>query len=35
MIRRMDGLSDETKRRILAEGAIRFYNMGDPEKLMA
>ncbi len=34
MIRRMEGLSDETKRRILAEGAIRFYNMGDPEKLM-
>ena len=35
MIRRMEGLSEETKRRILAEGAIRFYNMGDPATLMA
>lgn len=29
------GMSAETERRVLAEGAIRFYNLGDPEKLLA
>jgi predicted TIM-barrel fold metal-dependent hydrolase len=29
------GMSAETTRRVLAEGAIRFYNMGDPKELLA
>ncbi len=33
-IRNMPGLSAAAKRRILAEGAIRFYNMGRVEALM-
>ena len=35
LIGNMPGLSSENTRRILAEGAIRFYNMGSPDELMA
>jgi predicted TIM-barrel fold metal-dependent hydrolase len=29
------GMSEETERSVLAEGAIRFYNLGDPRELLA
>jgi len=29
------GMSNETERRVLAEGAIRFYNLGDPAAVLA
>ena len=29
------GMSSETERRVLAEGAIRFYNLGDPAVVLA
>lgn len=29
------GMPPETERRVLAEGSIRFYNMGDPAELLA
>jgi uncharacterized protein len=34
LIRSM-GMPEDTERRVLAEGAIRFYNLGDPRQLMA
>jgi hypothetical protein len=34
MIRSL-GLPAETQRRVFAEGAIRFYGMGDPAELLA